>query len=59
MSISMGQLTEDLEKLQQQFSHYKQEVEKTFISLNARIKKLEEQKKQWCEAASAGGLFTS
>ena len=38
MSINMGQLTQDLKKLQQQFSHYKQEV-------GARIKKLEEQRK--------------
>lgn len=44
MSISMGQLAQDLEKLQEQFKHYKQEVEKTFVGLNARIKKLEEKK---------------
>ncbi len=45
MSISMGQLAQDLEKLQHQFNHYKTEVEKAVISLTKRIEKLESEKK--------------
>jgi hypothetical protein len=45
MAISLGQLAEDLEKLQKQFAHYKQEVEKAVGGLNDRIKKLESEKK--------------
>lgn len=43
--ISMDQLAADLESLKLQFNHYKQEVERTVISLNERIKKLEQQGK--------------
>jgi uncharacterized protein Yka (UPF0111/DUF47 family) len=45
MSINMQQLAEDLDRLQKQFNHYKQEVEKAVGSLNDRIKKLEQQAK--------------
>ena len=44
-AISMLQLAEDLEKLQKQLNHHKQEVEKAVIGLNDRVKKLEDQKK--------------
>jgi uncharacterized membrane-anchored protein YhcB (DUF1043 family) len=41
--ISMVKLAADLENLQKQFNHYKQEVEKAVAGLNDRIKKLEQQ----------------
>lgn len=44
MSIGVGQLAEDLKNLQQQFSHYKSEVEAAVSKLNERIKNLEEKK---------------
>ncbi|MCD9295596.1 hypothetical protein LUI11_26380 [Bradyrhizobium diazoefficiens] len=45
MSIGMSELAEKLERLEKQFNHYKQEVEKAVIGLNERIKKLEQQAK--------------